>query len=49
MNEFRLECITCPYWWEDDVDNTCYCHYFSNDGSAPCEIDERESEECDDE
>lgn len=47
VSEFGLKCNNCLYWWDDDVDDTKYCHYFREDGYAPCEIDERESEEYD--
>ena len=41
MNKKRpFKCVDCPYWWEDD--GIMCCHYFRNDGCAPCEVIERE-------
>jgi hypothetical protein len=38
-----IKCPDCPYWWAED-DGTLCCHYFRDDGYAPCEVDDRESE-----
>ena len=42
-NEKTIKCVDCPYWWAEDDETLC-CHYFHNDGYAPCEIDDKESE-----
>lgn len=39
-NERTIKCIDCPYYWDED--GLLCCHYFRNDGHAPCEVDEKE-------
>ena len=35
----------CGYWWADGDDRFPSCHYPYDDGCAPCEIEDEESEE----
>lgn len=47
-----IECKDCPYFWADCDDNgkpieNPHCQYQYNDGYAPCEIDDYETEDTD--
>lgn len=42
-----MKCIDCLYFWKGHDDDNAYCHYFANDGYAPCEVDEPEETEDD--
>lgn len=44
--ETKMKCSdNCGYWWADGDDRFPSCHYPYNDGYAPCEVDDEESEE----
>lgn len=45
-----MKCADCPYFWADTDEegrpiDRPYCHYQWNDGYAPCEIEDEESED----
>lgn len=42
-----MQCIHCPYYWNDSKEEIPCCHYRWNDGYAPCEVDEPEETEDD--
>jgi hypothetical protein len=42
-DEKTIKCEDCPYYWDDD--GVLCCHYFRNDGYAPCEVNEKEYSE----
>ena len=35
-----MTCKDCCYFWRGLEDEYAFCHYFANDGYAPCEVDE---------
>ena len=45
-----MKCKDCPYYWADCNDQGSpienpHCHYRWDDGYAPCEVDDYESED----
>lgn len=47
-----IKCKDCPYFWSDTDENGTpinrpSCHYQWNDGYAPCEVEDIETEDID--
>ena len=40
-----MKCVDCCYYWKSENDTYPCCHYPSNDGYAPCEVEECEGYE----
>lgn len=41
----QIKCVDCPYYWKEENEKTPHCHYTYDDGYAPCEVDDYETED----